>query len=64
LKFITSNPGAIQVGDILSVSFTLDNARKSNIKRQVQVRHVNNDHVGVEFVNPPPYDKDLGFYLR
>jgi hypothetical protein len=63
LKFTADELEDIQSGDLLSVSFTLDNAKRSQIKRRVKVRYVNQDQAGTEFINPPEYDKDLGFYL-
>jgi hypothetical protein len=63
LKFTTDELEDIQPGDALSMSFTLDNAKRSQIKRRVKVRYVKHDQVGTEFINPPEYDKDLGFYL-
>ena len=63
LKFSISDPDEVQVGDVLYMTFTLDNSKKSVIKRKVLVRHTNQETIGTEFINPPEYDKDLGFYL-
>jgi hypothetical protein len=63
LKFTTLGSHDIQVGDRLQVSFTLDNTKQSLIKRKVLAKHVQAQDIGAEFVNPPEYDKELGFYL-
>lgn len=63
LKFTTIDPHDIQTGDRLQVSFTLDDAKRSVIKRKVLAKYVKSRDIGVEFVNPPEYDKELGFYL-
>ncbi len=53
----------IRPKDILDVKFTLKNKNRSVIKRRVIVDSVNDDFIRGEFYNPPPYDKDLGFYI-
>jgi len=63
LKFTTLGSHDIEVGDRLQVSFTLDNTKQSHIKRKVLAKHVQDQDIGAEFVNPPEYDKELGFYL-
>ena len=47
----------------LEVKFTLDDIHSSVIKRQVEVRTVNNNYVGCEFAYAHEYNKALGFYL-
>jgi len=47
----------------LEVTFTLDDIHSSVIKRQVEVRIVNNNYVGCEFAYAHEYNKALGFYL-
>ena len=49
--------------DILDIGFILDNADRSKIKRRVVVESVRKELIRGKFYNPPPYDKDLGFYL-
>jgi len=63
LKMTTIGPSDIKSGDRLSIEFTLDNPRKSRIRREPRARHVDQNRIGIEFINPPAYDKDLGFYL-
>lgn len=53
----------IKSDDILDISFNLDDSRKSLIKRRVRVKSVDAKLVEAEYYNPPPYDKNLGFYL-
>lgn len=63
VKFIIDGSHPLKAGDILQMTFTLDNAKKSEIKRKVEIKHITQDGIGAAFINPPEYDKDLGFYL-
>jgi len=63
IKFVMDGPHALKAGDILQMTFTLDNAKRSEIKRKIEIKHMSQDGIGAEFVNPPEYDKDLGFFL-
>ena len=45
------------------MTFTLDDAKRSELNRKVEIKHITQDSIGAAFVNPPEYDKDLGFYL-
>lgn len=60
---VTTGPINFKPGDFLEVSFRLDDTLHSLIKRHVIVRSVQGEQVDAEFYNPPPYAKDLGFYL-
>jgi len=60
---MTSGQHSIGPGDYLDISFHLDDARRSLIERRVIVRGVEGEMIDAEFYNPPPYAKDLGFYL-
>lgn len=54
------------IGDRLMVEFTLDDQKRSTVKKEVVVRKVADDIVGVEFVSvsaSDPSDSALGFYL-
>lgn len=60
---VTTGPINFKPGDLLELSFRLDDAQHSLIERRVVVRSVQGEQVDAEFYNPPPYAKDLGFYL-
>ncbi|WP_031388795.1 HDOD domain-containing protein [Desulfonatronum thiodismutans] len=60
---VTTGPLNVKPGDFLEVSFRLDDTLHSLIERRVIVRSVQGEQVDAEFYNPPPYAKDLGFYL-
>lgn len=60
---VTSGESRIQPGDFLEISFHLDDALHSLVERRIIVRSVKDDQIDAEFYNPPPYAKDLGFYL-
>lgn len=53
----------IQVGDFLDISFRLDDPKRSLIERRVLVQAVKGQQIDAEVYNPPPYAKELGFYL-
>ncbi len=53
----------IKVNDFLDIQFVLDDITKHLIKRRVVVREVKGDYFEADFYNPPPYAKNLGFYL-
>jgi len=53
----------IKVNDFLDIQFVLDDITKHLIKRQVVIREINGDYFEADFYNPPPYAKNLGFYL-
>ncbi len=59
---ITSNHD-VRIGDFLDVSFHLDDSKRSLIERRVLVRKVHGQQIDTEVYNPPPYAKNLGFYL-
>ena len=60
---VATGPLNIKPGDFLEISFHLDDTLHSLIERRVIVRSVQGEQVDAEFYNPPPYAKDLGFYL-
>ena len=63
VSFETKSNSAINIDDMLNIEFTLDNAKRTRIKRQVSIQAIDENYYESIFYNPPPYDKDLGFYL-
>lgn len=63
IGFETMRPHNIEPDDILDVTFTLDDSKRSIIKRKVVIHLVEGRYLSAEFYNPPPYDKNMGFYL-
>ncbi len=63
IGFQASDRHEIRPEDILDVKFTLKDKNRSVIKRRVIVDTVKDGFVQGEFYNPPPYDKDLGFFM-
>ncbi len=55
-------PDALEVDDVLSVQFRLDNRSRDLIERKVVIRNVYGSSYGVSFIRSE-YDKELGFYL-
>ncbi len=54
---------SIKVNDFLDIQFTLDGMKKSLVERRIVVREIKEDFITADFYNPPPYAKNLGFYL-
>jgi hypothetical protein len=63
LSFRTQWKNQFKVGDILRVSFVLDNLRRTEIRKTVVVRNVRDHCVGAEFCQPDEPNAILGFYL-
>ena len=66
LGFRTRYRHTIQVNDVLSITFTLDDKQKTDIRKSVRVRRVNDRFIGAEFVDHDAYtdiNRILGFYL-
>lgn len=53
----------IHVNDFLDIEFNLDDIKRALIKRRVVVRKIQGNYIYGEFYNPPPYAKNLGFYI-
>ena len=52
-------------GEEIKLQFTLDNPRRSIIRKKAIVSEVEGSNVGCKFVDYPGYiDSELGFYLR
>jgi len=61
--FTPINDWDFKKGDIVSMTFTLNNRNEREIQRNMEVKHITNKKIGGEFVNKPRLDADLGFYL-
>jgi hypothetical protein len=55
----------LAVGEKIKLEFTLDNPRRSLIRKNAVVSEIGGNHVGCRFVDSPgSIDTELGFYLR
>ena len=65
LQFTTYGWRTVHQGDVITVSFTLDDAQRSRVNKQVEIRHVSEQSVGGQFCNTDQfaYQKEIGFYL-
>ena len=63
VEFKTFGRARLIPDEIVDITFTLDNAKRSVIKRRVRLRSVEGNQAHAVFYNPPPYDKALGMYL-
>ena len=53
----------LKIGHKGSLVFTLDNRKETVLYRQVIIRTVDGNRIGVEFVEERAFEKELGFYL-
>jgi len=65
LEFVSMDIDRFEIDDEITVSFKLDNADKTTIKKEVIVRDIRNNTVGCEFEKSSQYapDSELGFYI-
>ncbi len=63
IGFRISRSHRIQTNDFLDIQFLLDDIKKSLIKRRSVVREIKGNYIQADFYNPPPFAKDLGFYV-
>jgi len=63
IGFRISKSNRIQVNDFLDIHFILDDKNKSLVERRTVVRTIKGNYIDADFFNPPPYAKNLGFYL-
>jgi hypothetical protein len=63
VRFRVPKSHRIEVNDFLDIRFTLDDLKKSVVERRIVIREIKATYMLADFYNPPPYSKDLGFYL-
>ena len=63
VSFEIASSHVIARDDLLNIVFNLDDAKRSQIKRQVSIQTIDKKYYEATFYNPPPYDKNLGFYF-
>ena len=66
LGFRTLYSHTILVNDVLSITFALDDTQKTDIRKSVRVRRIDDRFIGAEFVDHDTYtdtNRILGFYL-
>ncbi|MCG8548874.1 MAG: HDOD domain-containing protein [Desulfobacterales bacterium] len=63
IGFRISKSHRIHVNDFLDIEFNLDDIKQALVKRRVVVKQIQGNYIYGEFYNPPPYAKNLGFYI-
>lgn len=63
LQFTTSGNHSIEVGQKAQISFTLDDRKKSNIKKNIIVQSVAGNIIGCRFADNETLEQGLRFYL-
>ncbi len=64
IQFVTIRPHQISTDDTLELKFKLDNPTKTEIQRSTKVVWIWDRNVGVQYIGPKLFEKDLGFYLK
>ncbi|GBE13946.1 PilZ domain protein [bacterium BMS3Bbin14] len=64
IGFTVSGKNRIEVGQTLSLDFTLDDKKKTRLKKEVAVQSIDGDFIGSRFSDNELFEKELGFYLR
>ena len=63
IGFTSFNKNNLKKGDKISVKFTLDDKKHSEIEKTTVVRWVSNRSAGCKFTETDEYDRLIGFYL-
>ena len=65
IQFATRAWRKIQPGDVLTLTFALDNPQRSKIDKQVEVKYVGEQMIGAQFCaeDEYAYQKEIGYYL-
>jgi len=64
MKLLIATSEHFAVGDLLKISFQLDDPPRSQIQKKVLIRKLTPPLIGTEFAPTETLDKALGFYLR
>jgi len=64
IGFAVTGPHNISKGQVLILNFTLDDKKKTALKKKVIVQSVSNDFIGCHFSDNQLFEKALGFYLQ
>ena len=64
IGFINMTPHNLENRDLLRVTFRLDDAKRTEIRRKVKIVGLHGDCVNTEFIEVNRFDSALGFYLK
>ena len=64
LGFTVSGKHSIRIGQKALVDFVLDNHKSTRLSKEVEIKVVNDNYIGCEFISHQPFEKELGFYLQ
>lgn len=64
LGFTVSGKHNIRIGQKALIDFVLDNHKSTRLSKEVEIKAVNDNYIGCEFITHQPFEKDLGFYLH
>lgn len=62
--FAVSGKHSIKQKQTATLTFTLDNRKRTKLVKEVVIRAVNGNFIGCQFVENQAFEKELGFYLR
>ena len=61
--FTVSGIHSIKKNQNLKIHLQLDDKKRTKLQKQVEVKRVDSNFIGCEFLNPAGMDKSLGFFL-
>jgi len=64
MQFTSFRPHQILTDDTIELKFKLDNPARTEIRRSAKVMWVRDRDVGVQYIEPKLFERDLSFYLR
>jgi hypothetical protein len=63
-RLLVSDGHSLQKGNHINLYFKLDNAARTKIEREAQVRRVDKNSIGCKFIGKAVYEPELGFYVQ
>lgn len=61
--FTVSGIHSIKKNQTLKIELRLNDKKQTRLKKQVEVKRVDSNFIGCQFLNPAGMDKSLGFFL-
>jgi hypothetical protein len=61
---LASDKHDLHQGEYIKLSFRLDDPKRTRSERDAEVRRIDKNYIGCQFVGKPAYDPDLGFFIK
>ncbi len=63
IGFRVAKSHRIRINDFIDIQFFLDDINTSLVKRRSVIKGIKGNYIKADFYNPPPFAKNLGFYV-